>query len=93
MCIRASPVSSATTNPWSLRNNSSPLSRNKTRVSWAGGMAPRLGQWSQLLGLALDPAAGGFAIGGTWSLDMELVRERIGAGSIGSEYPGMDLSL
>lgn len=48
----------------------------------AGGMAPILGQWSQLLGLALDSAASSFAIGGTWSLYMELVRERIDAGSI-----------
>ena len=48
----------------------------------AGGMAPILGQWSQLLGLALDSAASYFAIGGTWSLYMELVRERIDAGSI-----------
>lgn len=38
-------------------------------------MAPILGQWSQLLGLALDSAASCFAIGGTWSLYMELVRE------------------
>lgn len=56
-------------------------------------MAPRLGQWSQLQGLALDSAAGGFAIGGAWSLYMEPVRERIDAGSIGSEYPVLDLSL
>lgn len=55
-------------------------------------MAPRLGQWSQLQGLALD-SAGGFAIGGAWSLYMEPVRERIDAGSIGSEYPVLDLSL
>ena len=55
-------------------------------------MAPILGQWSPLLGLALDSAASCFAIGGTWSLYMELVRERIDAGSIGSEYPVLDLS-
>lgn len=48
----------------------------------AGGMAPILGQWSPLLGLALDSAASCFAIGGTWSLYIELVRERIDAGSI-----------
>jgi hypothetical protein len=53
-------------------------------------MAPRLGQLSPLRGLALDPAAGGFAIGGTRSLDMELVRARE-AGPF--ECTGMDLSL
>lgn len=61
----------------------------------AGGMAPIIGQWSPLLGLALDSAASSFAISGTWSLYMELVRERIDAGSIytiGSEYPVLDLS-
>ncbi|KAF3784871.1 Uncharacterized protein EJ110_NYTH29334 [Nymphaea thermarum] len=45
-------VSSATTNPWSLCNKS----------SWVGRMATRLGQLSPLLGLALDPTPGGFAI-------------------------------
>ena len=53
-----------------------------TATTNPGGMAPILGQWSPLLGLALDSAASCFAIGGTWSLYMELVRERIDAGGI-----------
>ena len=53
-----------------------------TATTNPGGMAHILGQWSPLLGLALDSAASCFAIGGTWSLYMELVRERIDAGSI-----------
>lgn len=55
-------------------------------------MAPRLGQLSPLRGLALDPAAGGFAIGGTRSLDMESGNEWAReAGPF--ECTGMDLSL